>query len=119
MMPPSICIEYMLRTLVPPNEVEMPKRPSAVRAGPPPGSNWARPTKPRLRTGSSESCSWLTTADRSDLLVSISTAERPTTCTVSAIDPISSATLRSATWPTVSTSCLVSAENPVSDEVTV
>ena len=27
-MPPSICIEYMLRTLVPPNAVEMPKRAS-------------------------------------------------------------------------------------------
>ena len=27
-MPPSICIEYMLRTLVPPNDVAMPKRPS-------------------------------------------------------------------------------------------
>ena len=25
-MPPSICIEYMLRTFVPPNDVEMPNR---------------------------------------------------------------------------------------------
>ena len=83
-MPPSICIEYMLRTLVPPNEVEMPNRPSAVRAGPPPGSNCASPTKPRLSTGSSDSCSWFTTAERSDLVVSISTAApRPTTCTLS------------------------------------
>ncbi len=112
MMPPSICIEYMLRTLVPPNAVEMPKRPSALRAGPPPGSSWARPTKPRLSTGSSDSCSWLTTADRSDLVVSISTAARPTTCTLSWMVPSDSDSLRSATWPTVSTTRVVSVPKP-------
>ena len=113
MTPPSICIEYMLRTLVPPNEVAMPNRPSPVRAGPPPGSSWARPTKPRLSTGSSDSCSWLTTAERSDLVVSISTVPpRPTTSTLSWTAPTASEMRRSAIWPTVSTTLRVSVPNP-------
>ena len=90
----------MLRTFVPPNAVWIPNRESAVRAGPPPGSNCASPTKPRLSTGNSATCSCVTTPDRSDLAVSMVTADA-VTATVSARPPTDRPMRSSATSPTV------------------
>ena len=117
MLPPSICIEYMLRTLVPPNAVAMPNRASPVRAGPPPGNSCARPTKPRLSTGNSASCSWSTTPERSDFVVSTPITVALTS-TVSERVPTESPILTSATSPTVMTIRRSSVPKPDSSALT-
>ena len=107
----------MLRTFVPPKAVWMPNRASPVIAGPPPGSNWARPTNERLMIGRSASCFSETTPDRSDFVVSM-VAAVALTSTVSLTPPTVMVTLMSDTPPTVKVTLRVSVLNPISSEVT-